>query len=130
MLRLDIRLDNFINVCILCVCFENYDVEGVKFVYCGLLVIGLEIDLICNSVFVSVYLKFGFVDDVSKVFFGIDDFDLGIWNLMIYVYGYNGYWDKGVRLFSVMRNVGVKLDGYVVVVFFLVLVELGLLEIG
>lgn len=55
------------------------------------------------------------VDEASRVFDGIVEPDLVTWNSMISGYGYCGFWDKGLVLFSRMRSEGRRPDGYTAV---------------
>lgn len=94
------------------------------------MVFGFGMDSICCSALVSAYSKLGLVDDASKVFHGVDGPDLAMWNSLLYGYGRSGLWDKGLELLSVMRNMGIKPDGYAVVALLSGLAEPCVLEIG
>lgn len=126
----DLCPDNFTFACILRVCSENSDVEGVRLVHGGLVVSGLQMDSICGSALVNAYSKLGFVDDACKAFYGVVDPDLATWNSLIYGYGYCGFWNEGLKLFNTMRQVGIKTDGYTMVALLSALNEPRLLQTG
>lgn len=58
----------------------------------------------------TAYSKLGVVDEASRVFDGIVELDLVTWNSMISGYGYCGFWDKGLVLFSRMRSEGRRIQ--------------------
>ncbi|GAB4854381.1 hypothetical protein Ancab_022967 [Ancistrocladus abbreviatus] len=79
--------DSFTFACLVRGCAENFDVCGLGCAHGGLLVFGLGVDSICSSSLVSAYLKLGLVNRARKVFDGVVDSDLPMWNSMISGYG-------------------------------------------
>ncbi|GAB4854365.1 hypothetical protein Ancab_022951 [Ancistrocladus abbreviatus] len=122
--------DSFTFACLARGCAENLDVCGLRCVHGGLLVFGLGVDSVCSSSLVSAYSKLGLVDKARKVFDRVVDPDLPMWNSMISGYGCCGFWNDGLRLFSAMRNIGEKPDGYTMVALLLGLADPSLLGIG
>ena len=130
MLRTETRPDCFTYACIIRACSENFNLGTLRLVHGGVIVSGLGLDSICGSAFVTAYSKLGLVDEASVVFHGIPEPDLVMWNSMISGYGCHGFWDKGLQLFSRMRNEGVQPDGYTIVGLLSGLVYSSLLSIG
>ncbi|XP_058193671.1 putative pentatricopeptide repeat-containing protein At1g64310 [Rhododendron vialii] len=130
MLCSETKPDNFTFACILRGCAENSDVLGLRLVHGGVVVSSLGLDHIVSSALVAGYSKLGFVDEARLVFNCIGDPDLVLWNSMVSGYGFCGYWDKGLELFSLMRSEGKKPDGYTLVGLISSLVDPSLLEIG
>lgn len=130
MLCSETKPDNFTFACILRSCAENSDVLGLRLVHGGVVVSSLGLDHIVSSALVAGYSKLGFVDEARVVFNCIGDPDLVLWNSMVSGYGFYGYWDKGLELFSLMRSEGKKPDGYTLVGLISSLVDPSLLEIG
>lgn len=83
MLRTEIKPDNFTYACIIRACSESFYLEGLKLVHCGVTVSGLGLDSICSSALVTAYSKLGLVDEASRVFYGIPQQDLVLWNSII-----------------------------------------------
>ncbi|MFS7963075.1 putative tetratricopeptide-like helical domain superfamily [Helianthus anomalus] len=130
MLTSETQPDSFTFACILRACAENHDVKGVKFVHGQVVVFGLGLDSVSGSAIVSGYSKLGLVDDARMVFDGLDRHDLVLYNAMIASYGSCGDWDRGLRLFVVMRRMGNRPDGYTVVGLLSGFTRSNLLEIG
>lgn len=107
--------DNFTFACVLRACSEWRNVEGLRAVHGKVVVSGLGMEFICDSALVSAYSKVGNVDEASRVFYGIHEPDLVLWNTMISVYGCHGDCTKGLQLFRMMLEMGVSPDGYTVV---------------
>ena len=112
MLRTDIKPDSFTCACMIRACSERYDMYGLKLVHAVAIVSGLRLDSICSSALVTAYSKFTLVDEASKVFYGIPEPDLVLWNTMISAYGKCGLWNKGLELFNKMQIMGKQPDGY------------------
>ncbi|KAA8525283.1 hypothetical protein F0562_007138 [Nyssa sinensis] len=130
MLSSETKPDNFTFACILRACSENFDLEGLRLVHGGVVASGLGLDSIVSSALVTAYSKVGLVDDASRVFHGILEPDLVLWNSMISGYGHCGSWDKGLELFNMMRSMGKWPDGYSVVGLISGLMDPYLLKIG
>ncbi|GFZ07837.1 tetratricopeptide repeat (TPR)-like superfamily protein [Actinidia rufa] len=130
MLDSETKPDNFTFACILRACAENSDLKGLRLVHGGVVVSGLGWDSIVSSALVSAYSKLGLIDEASMVFKWVLETDLVLWNSMISGYGSCGDWDKGLRLFGMMRRMGKNPDGYTVVGLISGLVDPCLLEIG
>ncbi|RXH96186.1 hypothetical protein DVH24_008690 [Malus domestica] len=126
MRRTEIKPDNFTYACIARACADSFDLDGLKLVHCG--VMGL--DSICSSALVSAYSRLSLVDEASRVFNGIRQPDLVLWNLMISGYGNGGFWDKGLQLFSEMESMEMGPDGYIIVGLLSGLADLSLISIG
>ncbi|CAO2826422.1 unnamed protein product [Amaranthus hypochondriacus] len=122
--------DNFTFACILRACSENNDVEGVKIVHGGLIAYGLGMDSICGSALINAYSKVGLIDNASRVFHGLIDPDLATLNTMINGFGSYGIWTEGLKLFNVMRTIGIEPDGYTMVAMLSSVKEPGSLHIG
>lgn len=129
MLHTETKPDNFTYACILRACSENFDIEGLGLVHGVVVVSGLGLDSICSSALVTAYAKVGLVDDASRVFCGMREPDLVLWNSMISGYGSCGNWERGLYLFSMMRSMGKKPDGYTLVGVISGLMDISLLEI-
>lgn len=130
MLETDISPDNFTYACVIRACSERFDMHGLKLFHAGSIVSGLKSDSICGSSLVTAYSKLGLVEEASKVFCGIREPDLVMWNSMISAYGNSGFWDKSLELFSNMQNSGTKPDGYALVGLLLGLSDSTLMYIG
>ncbi|KAH7856926.1 hypothetical protein Vadar_006988 [Vaccinium darrowii] len=122
--------DNFTFACILRCCAENSNFLGLRLVHGGVVVSGLGLDPIVSSALVAAYSKLGLVGEARMVFNCILDPDLVLWNSMVSGYGFGGYWDKGLELFSLMRSTGKKPDGYTLVGLISSSVDPSLLETG
>ncbi|XP_077244255.1 tetratricopeptide repeat (TPR)-like superfamily protein [Tasmannia lanceolata] len=130
MLNSNKKPDNFTFACILRACSEKSDMTRAKTAHGSVVVSGLGSDSICGSTLVSVYSKFGLVDEAYRVFSGMTQPDLVSWNTMISAYGYGGLWHKGLELFSKMQNSRIRPDGFTLVGLLSCLCYPSLLEIG
>lgn len=131
MLETETRPDNFTYACLIRACCENFDLDGLRLVHGGVIVSGFGLKSVSCSALVTAYSKLNLVDEASKVFCGIFEPDLVLWNSMISGYGYCGFWDKGLRLFNEMRDIGMQQpDGYTLVGLISGLVDSCLLGIG
>ena len=130
MLRTEIRPDSFTFACVVRACAENYDPDRLRVVHGGVVVSGLGFDSVCSSALVTAYSKLSMADEASRVFYGVDEPDLVLWNAMASGYGNCGFWDKGLRLFSAMRSMGEQPDSYTMVGLISGLADPGLLGIG
>ncbi|CAN6578400.1 unnamed protein product [Malus baccata var. baccata] len=130
MRRTEIKPDNFTYACIVRACADSFDLDGLKLVHCGVMVAGLGLDSICSSALVSAYSRLSLVDEASRVFNGIRQPDLVLWNSMISGYGSGGFWDKGLQLFSEMRSMEMVPDGYTIVGLLSGLADSSLISIG
>ncbi|KAF5459941.1 hypothetical protein F2P56_019847 [Juglans regia] len=115
MLKTETKPDSFSYACIIRACSENFDSDGLRLVHGGAIVSGLGLDSICGSAFVTAYSKLGLVDEASRVFHGLLEPDLVMWNSLISGFGHCGYWDKGLEMFGRMRSEGKQPDGYTLV---------------
>ncbi|KAM5571954.1 putative pentatricopeptide repeat-containing protein [Rosa sericea] len=130
MVRSETKPDNFTYACLIRACSDNFDLEGLRLMQCGVTVSGLGLDSICSSALVTAYSKLGLVDEASRVFHGTPQPDLVMWNSMIWGYGNFGFWDKGLELFSMMRYMKVVPDGYTFVGLLLGLKDSSLISVG
>lgn len=130
MLRTEIRPDSFTFACVVRACAEIFDTDGLRVVHGGVVVSGLGFDSVCSSALVTAYSKLFMVDEASRAFYGVVEPDLVLWNAMASGYGYSGFWDAGLRLFSVMRSMGEQPDSYTMVGLISGLADPGLLGIG
>ncbi|XP_030493170.2 putative pentatricopeptide repeat-containing protein At1g64310 [Cannabis sativa] len=123
MLMSDIEPDGFTFACVVRACSERFDMYGLKLVHGVALVSGLGFDSICSSALVTAYSKLNSVEEAGKVFYGIPEPDLVLWNTMISAYGNCGLWYRGLELFIKMQNMGIQPDGYTFVGLLLSLVD-------
>lgn len=130
MLSLETSPDNFTFACILRACSEKADINGLEIVHGLGVVLGFGLDSVCCSALVSAYSKLGHLDKASRVFYGILEPDLVLWNSMISGYGCCGNWEKGMELFRKMRELGKCPDSYTVVGLSIGLTDPTLLRIG
>ncbi|KAJ4967698.1 hypothetical protein NE237_014399 [Protea cynaroides] len=130
MLGTQVKPDNFTFACILRACSENLDPFGLRIVHGRVIVSGLESDSISSSALVSAYSKLCLIDEAFKVFHGMSEPDLVLWNSMVTGYGWCGLWRKGLELFSLMRQLGGKPDAYTLVGLISGFTDPCLLEIG
>ncbi|KAK1565326.1 hypothetical protein Q3G72_024138 [Acer saccharum] len=130
MLRTEIRPDNFTYACVVRACSENFDLDGMRLVHGGAIISGLGLNSITCSALVTAYSKLYHVHEAIKVFSGISDPDLALWNSMISGYAYCGFWDKSLQLFNWMRCAGNKPDGFTFVGLISCLRESRLLNVG
>ncbi|XP_042479543.1 putative pentatricopeptide repeat-containing protein At1g64310 isoform X2 [Macadamia integrifolia] len=130
MLGTQVKPDNFTFACIVRSCSENLDPSGLRMTHGQVIVSGLESDSVSSSALVSAYSKLCLIDEACKVFQGMSEPDLVLWNSIISGYGCCGLWEKGLELFSVMRKLGEKPDEYTLVGLISGLTDPSLLEIG
>ncbi|KAK6920651.1 LOW QUALITY PROTEIN: E motif, partial [Dillenia turbinata] len=115
MLWSKIKPDNFTFACVLRTCSESCDFKCLRLVHGGLVVRGFGTDSVCSSALVSAYSKLGFIDEASKVFDGVLEPDLVLWNSMISGFGSSGLWDRGWDMFNMMRRFGQCPDGFSII---------------
>ncbi|KAJ1378198.1 Tetratricopeptide-like helical domain superfamily [Sesbania bispinosa] len=130
MLGADIRPDNYTYACVIRACSDNIDFGMLRLVHGGAVVYGFGLDPICCSALVSAYSKLGLVHEACRVFNGIAEPDLVLWNSLISGYGSSGVWDMGMKMFSSMRFVGKKPDGYTLASLLVGIADSSLLSIG
>ncbi|KAL8118386.1 putative pentatricopeptide repeat-containing protein At1g64310 [Apium graveolens] len=130
MLCSETKPDNFTFACVARSCCDNLMLEGLRVVHGGVVVSGLGRDSVCCSSLVTAYSRAGLIDDASRVFSVIRDPDLVLWNSIILGYGYCRKWEEGLRMFSLMRNMGNQPDGYTLVGVITGLADPSLLRIG
>ncbi|KAK1435766.1 hypothetical protein QVD17_01535 [Tagetes erecta] len=115
MITSETKPDSFTFACIVRACAERHDLEGLRFVHTQVIVSDQGLDSICGSALVSAYSKLGLTDDARKVFDRLKEHDLVLYNTMIAGYGSCGNWENALHLFSVMRGMGNRPDGYTMV---------------
>lgn len=130
MLRTVTKPDNFTYACVIRACSENFDLDVLRIVHGGAIISRFGLDSICGSALVTAYSKLGLVGEASKIFNGIPEPDLVLWNSMISGYGYCGLWDKGLLFFNWLRGVGIKPDGYTLIGLIMGLTDNSLLNVG
>ncbi|CAK7329023.1 unnamed protein product [Dovyalis caffra] len=131
MIGTDVRPDNYTYACLLRACFENFYVDGLRIVHGGVIVSGLGLNSVTCSALVTGYSKMGLVGEASKVFCGVFEPDLVLWNAMISGCGYCGFCDKGLLFFNEMRYNGkLKPDGYTFVGLIVGLADSCSLQVG
>ncbi|KAK1363147.1 Pentatricopeptide repeat-containing protein [Heracleum sosnowskyi] len=130
MLFSETKPDNFTFACVVRSCCENFMVEGLRVVHGGVVVSGLGRDSVCCSALVTAYSRVGLIDYASRVFSVIREPDLVLWNSIISGYGCCRKWEEGLRMFSMMRNMGNQPDGYTLVGIITGMADPGLLRIG
>lgn len=108
--------DNFTFACVLRAFGECFCPEGIRIVHGEAVVLGLGLDSVCCSALVSAYSKLGCAEEGIRVFNGILEPDLVLWNSMISCYGCSRNWDQELDLFNRMRNARkCQPDGYTMV---------------
>ncbi|WOH10572.1 hypothetical protein DCAR_0730041 [Daucus carota subsp. sativus] len=122
--------DNFTFACVLRLCCENFVVGGLRGVHGSVVVAGLGWDYVCCSALVNAYARVGMIGDARRVFSGVREPDLVLWNSVVSGYGICGKWEEGLELFSVMRIRGIRPDGYTLVGIITGLGDPGLVRIG
>ncbi|KAB1223426.1 hypothetical protein CJ030_MR2G012423 [Morella rubra] len=131
MLKTETKPDSFSYACIIRACSENFRLDILRLVHGGVIVSGLGLDSICSSAFVTAYSITGSCGgSLSRVFNGIFEPDLVMWNSMISGYGHCGFWDRGLELFGRMRSEGNCPDGYTLVGLLSGLADSSLLSLG
>ncbi|XP_009605680.1 putative pentatricopeptide repeat-containing protein At1g64310 [Nicotiana tabacum] len=130
MLYSEIKPDNFTFACVVRASSENFDVHSLRVLHGAIFLSGLHWDFICSSQLVSAYSRLGCIADASKVFSGITDPDLVLWNSMISGYGCLGELEKGLELFSRMQKMGLRPDEYTMVGLIKAIYDPSVLEIG
>nr|XP_016446619.1 PREDICTED: putative pentatricopeptide repeat-containing protein At1g64310 [Nicotiana tabacum]XP_016446620.1 PREDICTED: putative pentatricopeptide repeat-containing protein At1g64310 [Nicotiana tabacum]XP_016446621.1 PREDICTED: putative pentatricopeptide repeat-containing protein At1g64310 [Nicotiana tabacum]XP_016446622.1 PREDICTED: putative pentatricopeptide repeat-containing protein At1g64310 [Nicotiana tabacum]XP_016446623.1 PREDICTED: putative pentatricopeptide repeat-containing protein len=130
MLYSEIKPDNFTFACLVRASSENFDVHSLRVFHGAVVLSGLQWDFICSSQLVSAYSRLGCIADASKVFSGITDPDLVLWNSMISGYGCFGELEKGLELFSRMQRMGFRPDEYTMVGLIIAIYDPSVLKIG
>ncbi|KAF0918988.1 hypothetical protein E2562_027625 [Oryza meyeriana var. granulata] len=98
--------------CVLRACVDRSRPDAARIVNGIVVCSGMSSHPIIGSALVSAYSKLGPVADARRVFDGLPDPDLVIWNSMMSGYGYRGMCHDGLDLFSAMRRAGEQPDGY------------------
>ncbi|XP_055828698.1 putative pentatricopeptide repeat-containing protein At1g64310 [Solanum dulcamara] len=129
MLHSEIMPDNFTYACLVRASSENFDLHSLRLVHGGVVLSGLQLDFICCSQLVSAYSRLGCIADASKVFSGITEPDLVLWNSMISGYGCLGELE-GIELFNRMQKNGVKPDEYSMVGLIMTIDDSSVMKIG
>ncbi|KAF8696594.1 hypothetical protein HU200_036206 [Digitaria exilis] len=106
------RPDAHTFACVLRACAECSRAGAFKVVHGAVPSRGMSPHPIVGSALVSGYAKLGLVDDARRVFDGLREPDLVLWNAMVSAYGYRGMWHDGLQMFSAMRRAGEQPDGY------------------
>ncbi|KAM3319153.1 putative pentatricopeptide repeat-containing protein [Capsicum chacoense] len=130
MVNTEIKPDNFTYACLVRASSENFDVHSLRILHGGVVLSGLQWDFICSSQLVSAYSRLGCIVDARKVFSGIIEPDLVLWNSMISGYGCLGELEKGMELFSRMQKVGVRPDEYTMVGLIMTIDDPSVLKMG
>ncbi|CAJ2664975.1 unnamed protein product [Trifolium pratense] len=130
MLQPDIRPDNYTYACVIRACSDNFDFRMLRLVHGSSVSAGLGMNPICCSALVSAYSKLGFVNEACRVFNGIAEPDLVLWNSLISAYVCSGMWDIGIQMFSSMRHSGKKPDGFTLAGVLVGIADSSLLSIG
>ncbi|KAL2340942.1 hypothetical protein Fmac_008882 [Flemingia macrophylla] len=130
MLGADISPDSHTYACVIRACADNFDFRMLRLVHGGAVAAGLGMDPICCSALVTAYSKLGLVREAHRVFNGIAEPDLVLWNSLIFGYGGSGLWDVGMQMFRAMRFVGRKPDGYTLAGLLVGVTDSGVLSIG
>lgn len=130
MLHSEMKPDNFTFACLVRASSENFDVNSLRVLHGGVILSGLQLDFICSSQLVSAYSRLGCIADASKVFSGITEPDLVLWNSMISGYGCLGELEKGLELFNRMQKNGVRPDEYSMVGLIMTINHPSVLKLG
>ncbi|MCD9645617.1 hypothetical protein HAX54_034660 [Datura stramonium] len=130
MLHSEMIPDNFTFACLVRASSENFDVRSLRVLHGALVLSGLHRDFICCSQLVSAYSRLGCIADARKVFTGIPEPDLVLWNSMISGYGCLGELEKGLELFNRMQKNGLRPDEYSMVGLIMTIDDPSVLKIG
>lgn len=130
MLGADLSPDGHTYACVIRACGDNFDFGMLRRVHGGAVAAGLRMDPICCSALVTAYSKLGLVHEAHRVFNAIAEPDLVLWNSLISGYGGFGLWGVGMQMFSTMRLVGIKPDGYTLAGLLVGIADSGVLSIG
>ncbi|KAL3512768.1 hypothetical protein ACH5RR_025485 [Cinchona calisaya] len=130
MLSSETKPDSFSFACLLRACSEKADLNWLRIVHGIVVVSGFGLDSICSSALVSAYSKLGRADEASRIFYGILEPDLVLWNSMISGYGCSGNWYKVLELLKRMRTMGMSPDSYTMVGLIMGLTDPSLVRIG
>ncbi|QCE14687.1 structure-specific endonuclease subunit SLX1 [Vigna unguiculata] len=130
MLGADISPDGHTYACVIRACADNFDYGMLRRVHGGAVAAGLGLDPVCCSALVTAYSKLGLVHEARRVFNRITEPDIVLWNSLISGYGSSGLWDVGMQMFSAMKLVGKKPDGYTLAGLLVGIVDSGVLSIG
>jgi pentatricopeptide repeat protein len=130
MLQADIKPDNYTYACVIRACSDNFDFGMLRLVHGNSVSAGLGLDPICCSALVSAYSKLGFVHEACRVFNGIAEPDLVLWNSLISAYVCSGMWEIGIQMFSSMRHSGKQPDGFTLAGLLVGIADSSLLSIG
>ncbi|WJX39219.1 hypothetical protein P8452_26785 [Trifolium repens] len=130
MLQDDIRPDNYTYACVIRACSDNFDFGMLRLVHGSFVSAGLGLDPICCSALVSAYSKLGCVHEACRLFNGIAEPDLVLWNSLISAYVCSGMWEIGIQMFSSMRHSGKQPDGFTLAGLLVGIADSSLLSIG
>ncbi|CAJ1974930.1 unnamed protein product [Sphenostylis stenocarpa] len=130
MLGADISPDGHTYACVIRACADNFDFSMLRRVHGGVVAAGLGLDPVCCSALVTAYSKLDLVHEARRVFNGVTEPDLVLWNSLIFGYGGSGLWDLGIQMFSAMRLVGKKPDEYTLAGLLMGIADSGVLSIG
>ncbi|XP_052732690.1 putative pentatricopeptide repeat-containing protein At1g64310 isoform X2 [Vigna angularis] len=130
MLGADISPDGHTYACVIRACADNFDYGTLRRFHGGAVAAGLGLDPVCCSALMTAYSKLGLVHEARRVFNRITEPDIVLWNSLISGYGSSGLWDVGMQLFSAMKLVGKKPDGYTLAGLLVGVVDSGMLSIG
>ncbi|KAK7301481.1 hypothetical protein RJT34_12346 [Clitoria ternatea] len=126
----DIRPDDYTYACVIRACADNFEFGMLRVVHGSLVADGLGLDPICCSALVTAYSKLGLVHEARRVFDGIAEPDLVLWNSLISGYGGSGLWDVGMQMFNLMRFVGKNPDGFTLAGLLVGVADSGRLRVG
>ncbi|KAF5177190.1 Pentatricopeptide repeat-containing protein [Thalictrum thalictroides] len=80
-------------------------------IHCYAAKVGLEFDVFISGILVNIYSKVGFVDEARRLFDGMPERDVVMWNVMLKAYVQLGRFDSEVfRLFSKFHRSGLQPD--------------------
>ncbi|XP_077213338.1 pentatricopeptide (PPR) repeat-containing protein [Tasmannia lanceolata] len=91
---------------------------------------GLDLDLSVSSSLVTMYSKYGNIDDSCKVFDQIDKPDLVTWTAMISGYAQHGQGVEALKIYELMREYGTEPDSVTYVGILSACSHTGLVEEG
>eukprot|EP01018_Ginkgo_biloba_P027409 Gb_40680 [translate_table: standard] len=104
--------NHFTFAIILQACSNLGYLQQVKEIHAHTITTGFESHVSVRNALVSVYAKFGYIEDAQKTFSKILQRNIVSWNAMIGGYGQNGDGEDALRLFCDMRQAGMKPDKF------------------
>ncbi|GLT41907.1 hypothetical protein SLA2020_159360 [Shorea laevis] len=103
---------------------------NLKQLHCGIIKVGLELDVFVRSALIDVYSKFGYLQDALCVFNEMRTGDLVVWNSIIGAFAQNGDGDEALNQYRRMKRDGFSADQSTLTSVLRACTGLALLEVG